>query len=170
MDLYLVALRIIHIASGVIWLGGAFFVTLFVEPATKAAGPEGGKFMERLTATRFPQILTQAAGLAILSGILLYWRDSAGFQVAWMRTSTGLTFAVGGLAALAAFGIGIYVVRPKILRMGAIGKEIATAGRPPSPSQLGEMQALQESAGQLSRLNAYIMVVILLAMSAARYL
>jgi uncharacterized membrane protein len=47
MDLYLVALRIIHITSGVVWLGGAFFITLFVEPAIKAAGNEGGKFMER---------------------------------------------------------------------------------------------------------------------------
>jgi uncharacterized membrane protein len=170
MNIILILLRIIHIASGVLWVGGAFFITLFVEPAVKAAGPEGGKMMERLTATRFPTVLTSAAGLAILSGILLYWRDSAGFQVAWITTRTGLTFGLGGIAALAAYGIGVFMVRPRLLRLGAIGKEIAASGGAPSSVQLGEIQTLQSSVERLSRTNAYVMLIILITMSAARYL
>lgn len=170
MDIYMILLRVIHITSGVLWVGGAFFITLFVEPAAKAAGPEGGKLMERLTATRFPQILTLAAVLAILSGILLYWRISAGFQLAWITTSTGLAFATGGLAALTAFGVGVFMVRPKLERLGALGKGIDSSSGAPSPGQLVEIHALQESAGRLSRLNAYVLLVILIAMATARYL
>jgi uncharacterized membrane protein len=170
MDIAPLALRVIHIVSGVVWVGGAFFITLFVEHAVKASGPDGGKFMDRLTATRFPQVLTSAALLSLLSGVALYWRVSAGFQLAWMRTPTGLAFAIGGLAAFIAFAVGVFMVRPRLVRLGAIGQELAASRGVVSPAQLSEIGLLQMGVERLSRTNAYVMLVILIAMAVARYL
>jgi uncharacterized membrane protein len=170
MDIAPLVLRIIHIVSGVVWVGGAFFITLFVEPAVKASGPDGGKFMDRLTVTHFPQVLTSAALLSLLSGVALYWRVSAGFQLAWVQTPTGLAFAIGGAAAFVAFGVGVFMVRPRLVRMGAIGQEIAASRGAPSSAHLSEIGTLQAGVERLSRLNAYVMLLILIAMAVARYL
>jgi len=39
MDLGLITLRVLHIVSGVFWVGGVFFFTLILEPRLRALGP-----------------------------------------------------------------------------------------------------------------------------------
>lgn len=170
MDLLKVILRIVHIASGVYWTGMIWFFALFFLPRIKEAGPEGSRVMGRITAPPFPQLTSWAAGLVSLTGIWMYWLDSAGFSVAWIQTPTGIVIAVGGLAGLLAFGEGLMVSRPAALRLAALGKEAAAAGGQPTPAQAAEMQQL---GGRLERViyrAAYLLGVAVLAMAAARYL
>ena len=73
MDVYLIILRILHIAAGVFWVGAAALFFFFVEPTVKALGPTGGAFMGHLSKVkRMPLVILMSAGLTVLAGILLY--------------------------------------------------------------------------------------------------
>ena len=54
---HIIILRIIHIGFGMFWGGVALFMPMFLLPAVKAFGPEGGRFM---------QILMQAKKLKLI--------------------------------------------------------------------------------------------------------
>ncbi|MBI3975371.1 MAG: hypothetical protein HY334_03175 [Armatimonadetes bacterium] len=170
MDLYMAFLRLVHIFSGVFWVGTIFYFALFLLPRIKALGPDGGKVMQHMTGPPFPTAMTAAGGLVTLSGILLYWRDLGGFQSAWIATPTGLAFTIGGLAGLLAFGEGFFVSRPATEKMGALGREIAVSGGAPTAAQAAEMQRL---AGKLEKAlyrTAYVLIFTLIGMSVAPYL
>lgn len=99
MDVLLIAMRIIHIGSAMAWFGGAIMGSFFLQPTAAALGASGQSFMEHLLSRRkmgifFPVV----AGLTILSGAVLYWRDSQGLQLTWITSPTGLACAGPGRA------------------------------------------------------------------------
>jgi uncharacterized membrane protein len=169
VDIYAIALRIVHILGGVFWAGGAFALIGFVSPAARQAGPAGGKFMQELTLrTRWTTAVGAAAGLTVLSGLLLYWRASGGLRPEWLSSGPGVTFTLGGLAALIAMGIGIQVGNTS-QRMAEVGKQIEAAGGPPSPENAAKLAAFQARLQSLGSLTVVLLVVTLLAMASARY-
>ncbi|MDR7418955.1 MAG: hypothetical protein QN178_08585 [Armatimonadota bacterium] len=170
MDLYVIVLRLLHVFLGVFWVGTIFFYALFLFPRVKRAGPLGAQFMQRLSQPPLTDTLSLAAGLVVLSGILLYWRDSRGLQAAWMATGPGMALTIGGIAGIGAASIGIFVSRPMVNRMGALGREIVAAGGQPTPAQLSEMQALSVRLERALYRTAYLLVPSLIAMAVARYL
>lgn len=166
MDYYVLVLRIIHILGGVFWAGSAFLLTGFVAPTAGQLRPEGPKFMQRLIlGTRFNLAIAIAASLAILSGLLLYWRASGGFQVEWMSTGTGVMFTLGGLAAIGAGIIGGLIA--------SNGKTLAELGAslegPPSPEQAAELGHLQSRGANLGAANAVLLVITVICMASAQY-
>lgn len=169
MDYYMVVLRVLHIVSGAYWAGAAFVLSAFVTPTAKAAGLEGGKYMQTLARSRLSASLSAAAGITVLSGFLLYWRDSGGFQAAWILSGQGLGYSLGAVAGLAAFAIGALTGRT-VKRMGEVAAEMQAAGGPPSPAQMAEIQALQKKLADSGAWLAILLVIALLGMSVARYL
>ncbi len=98
MDAYLIVLRIVHILAGVFSVGSILLFFLFIQPTAKAVGPQGGPFMGHLNQQRKLGTFLGIAGLLnIAAGILLYWRDSGGFNLAWI-TSVLLTTTVLAMA------------------------------------------------------------------------
>lgn len=96
--IYLISLRLVHMVAGVFWAGAAFTLAGFVEPTVRAAGPEGGRFMQRLAEhSRFSFFMSLSSLLTTGTGLLLYWPASAGLQVGWIASSTGRAFTVGGV-------------------------------------------------------------------------
>jgi len=170
MNLYMIVLRIVHFFSGVFWVGTVFFFALFLLPRVKQAGPLGAQFMQRLSAPPLTQTVSLSGGLVVLSGLLLFWRDSGGFQTGWIGTPTGLAFLIGGLLAIGALSIGLFVSRPAAERMGKLGTQIAASGGQPSPAQMSEVQALSAKLERAVYQTAYLLLVTLLGMSIARYL
>lgn len=168
MNIYVIVLRLLHLFSGVFWAGTVFFYALFLLPRVKRAGPLGAQFMQRLSQPPLTDTLSLAAGVVVLTGILLYWRDSGGFRVSWIGTPPGLAFALGGLMGLGAASIGIFVSRPIVNRMGGLGREIAAIGQP-NPAQVAAMQGLSARLERALYQTAYLLVVALLAMAVARY-
>ncbi len=167
MSVYMLILRLVHILAGVFWAGTVFFYAIFLLPRVKAAGPVGGQFMQKLSQPPLPASLSAAGGLVVLSGILMYWRDSGGFQATWIRTFPGLALTIGGLAGLTAIVLGVVVSRPAATRLGVLGKEVAGSGGPPSPAQQTEMQAL---AGRLEKAvyqTAYLLLIAAITMAVA---
>lgn len=169
MDVYMIVLRVIHLFSGVFWVGTVFFYALFMLRRIREAGPVGGQFMQRLAQPPLPATMSSAAGLTVLSGILLYARTSHGFDPVWIGTAPGVALTVGGVAALVALFIGIIVSRLGA-RLGAMGRELAASGGPPSPSQAAEIQALSARLEHVQYWIAYLLVIALIGMAVARYL
>ena len=105
MDQWLViTLRIIHIFTGAAWVGGAFLLFGFLIPTSKRLGPAAGSsYLNRfLDHPWFSRYISGVEGLAVLTGLILYWNASGGLEAVWLTSPTGLAFAIGGAAAIIA--------------------------------------------------------------------
>jgi uncharacterized membrane protein len=171
MDIYMTILRVLHIFAGVLWAGWAFVLLGFIEPASRAAGPEGGRFMQILTGkTKLLQTMLAAPVLVIVTGLLMYWRTSGGLSGHWIASATGVALTIGSLAGILAFALGFAVSRPAAERLAALSKEMQVAGRPPSPELIGQLRAQQERLSKGGQYGALLLAVCVIGMSLARYL
>jgi uncharacterized membrane protein len=167
----LITLRFIHVLFGVFWAGTAMFTAIFLIPSIRALGPAGGPVMQQIAQVRKLPVYFMGAGfLTVLSGLGLYWHDSAGFTNGFMRSGGGMTFGIGAALAILAMAVGLAVASPAAKRAGALGAAIAAGGKPPSPEQMAEMQKLQERAGKASALGALLLTLTTIAMAVARYI
>lgn len=171
MDLYVILLRIVHIFSGVFWVGAVAFMVFFIQPTAASLGADAQKFMQHLIfRRRLTDVVLSSGILNVLAGLLLYWRSSAGLQVAWITSGPGLGFTIGALAAIAGLGVGFSVTRPAVLRMGALGAEIQASGQPPTAEQDAELHEIQDRSALAGRWTLTLVAIALLAMATARYL
>ena len=169
MDWLQIVLRVIHIAAGILWVGSATFLLIFVEPTLHALGPQGGPFMAHMTrARKMPVIIMVSAVLTIAAGVWLYWRDTGGFEPDIITTGPGIGFGIGGLAAIVAFVVGLVMVRPRVERMGELAGAMASGT--PTPEQGQEMGALQQSLRSISVFNEGLLLIAVIAMASARFL
>src|SRR5688572_2702916 len=111
-DIYVIILRLFHILGGVFWVGAVWMMVFFLMPTAQASAPEGPKFIQRLMQGRLPKVMSAASGMNILSGLLLYWRDSGGLRLDWITTAAGLSFTIGGVLAIIAFVLGFTGSKP----------------------------------------------------------
>lgn len=162
--------RLIHILAGAFWVGAALFTAFFLLPSLRAVGPAGGAVMEQIAQVRrLPLYMMGAMILTILSGIALYWRDSAGFNGAWMRSGPGITFSIGGLLGIVVAILGMVVITPAAKRLGMLAASMRAGGGPPSPEAMAEMQALQVRTAVLTRAGSLLLILATAAMAVARY-
>jgi uncharacterized membrane protein len=165
-----IVFRFIHIVSGILWVGAAFALTVFVEPTVDAMGPEGGKFMTTMADKRkVGQVITVLATLTVFAGLVLYWKLSSGLDTAWMKTAPGVGFTIGTIAAIAAYVLGGAVVGPTVAKMTALGKQIGASGGPPQPEQAQNMKALVDRFRTVSRTSLVLVLIAASAMATARY-
>jgi uncharacterized membrane protein len=168
MEALRISLRLVHIFAGTLWVGAALFITLFLEPTVRSAGPEGGRFMDRLTSgTPLVKYMISASLLTVITGVALYTIDS-GFSLSWIASREGLIFSIGSISGLGAYATGLFVISPTAQRIGALGHEMAMAGGPPSSPQLAEMSSLENRAMRSGRLEMILMVLAVAGMAGAR--
>ena len=171
MDGWLLLFRIVHVGSAMIWFGGAILAGFFLQPTADALGKAGQPFMDHLVRRRrmgvfFPVV----AGLAILSGGALYWRDSSGLQAAWILSPTGLAFTVGGLAAVVAFLGGAILVGPSVAAQTAVQNELADGDGVPTEAQRQRLEWAAHRMQLANRIDLPLLVLAALTMAVARYL
>lgn len=170
MDLLLISLRLLHIVPGVLWAGWAFALPLFIEPASRAAGPAGGAYMQALAGkTPLVKFMTWAPILVIVSGLWLLWIVSGGLDTAWLGSLHGATLFTGSLIGIAAFVYGMLFVRPLAARMGQIGAAIAASGMPPTPDHLAELGIVRDRMRRNARVIGVLLAVCVAIMGTARY-
>ena len=170
MNVYLIVLRIVHILGGVFWVGAAMTFFFFIEPTARTLGRQAQPFMKQMLGVRrLPIYILTAHLLVVLSGILLYWRDSSGFRLDWITTGPGLGFTIGGVAAIGATVVGALFIRPNVEAFGALTDRLATAGGPPTEEELGEVHRLQETLRRLGAIDLALLTVAVLTMATARY-
>lgn len=169
MNTLMIVLRIIHIFSGVFWVGVSLFNIGFLQPTIQSTGSEGQKVMQHLTTqTRFTMTVYTAATLSLLSGLSMYW-ILFGFRLSALGSGYGLSLTIGGLAGVIAWFMALFVIRRIIGRMQAVGKAVQKQGGPPNAQQAAELQAAGAQMAQMGRWGIALMVVALLGMSVAQY-
>jgi hypothetical protein len=166
-----IALRILHIASGVFWVGTAWFFFGWVEPTTKAIGPLAGPFMHHVVRNRrVVRAIVSAGAVNVAVGLVLYWRASAGLNPAWIGTGTGIGFTIGGLAAITAWVLGLTVIGPTVERLDEVGTAMASAGRPPTPDEMGRFHGLEARLHRAGQADSLLLATAVVFMAASRYL
>lgn len=171
MDIYLIALRWLHIFGGVFWAGATFVMAGFLEPTIRATGPESGKVMQYFaTKSRYTPFMNIAGNLVWITGLLLYWRVSSGLNSAWLTSGYGIGLTVGAIGGLVSAIIGMIFLGPSARRLGAVGKEIESQGTPPSPEQGAEIAQLQGTLRTYGQVNAVFMAIAVTGMAVAQYL
>jgi hypothetical protein len=171
MDGLLILFRIIHVGSAMIWFGGSIVASFFLQPTAQALGAAGQPFMEHLMKERKLGVLFPiVAGLTVLSGVVLYWRDSGGLQGSWITSPTGLAFTLGGLAAIVAFVGGFILIAPSIGAQVAVQGELAATGGEPSPAQRERLDRADSRLRLAGRIDLPLLLLAGLTMAVARYL
>lgn len=171
MDILVIALRIIHILAGVLWVGGTGLFFFYLEPTINKLGPDAEKFVDEVVNRRkLPIYFMSVSTLTVLGGALLYWRDSSGLEVDWITSPMGLVFTVAGIAALVAW-LGGNLLIPKTLgELGAVGAQMKASDGPPPPELLGRLHALQEKLHSVGMIDIVLLAVAVTGMAIARYL
>jgi hypothetical protein len=171
MDWLVIILRVVHVGAAMAWFGGALISGFFLLPTAKALGPAGQPFMEQLMNRRrlgiyFPIV----AGLTVLAGAALYWRDSNGLDSAWISSPTGLAFTVGGLAAILAFVGGMILIGPSTAEQTAVQNELAASGGVPTDAQRERLERADRRMRLANRIDFPLILLAGLAMAVDRYL
>ena len=170
MDVLVVALRLVHVVCGVLWVGFAVFTGLLLMPAIQESGPDGAKVVAALQRRGVMTIMPALAVLTLISGIWLYARDSAGWQPVFLTSAVGMTFGLGGVAALAAFAVGMTVMRPATLRATALAQGMAAVTSAQERDQrTAELQRLRARAAGAGRMVGLLLLVAAAAMAVARF-
>jgi uncharacterized membrane protein len=171
-DASMVFLRIVHIATGVIWVGSLFVVVVFVQPSAAALGPAGAPFMSELRRRRFVDVVFIDAVFTVVAGSFLYWRDWHTFPSFgdWIGSSFGASLTVGAVLAIAGLGVAASLTRPTIRRLVALGKQVAESGDPPPPETAARIGTLQHRLVVAERVSFSVVLLAVVAMASARYL
>jgi hypothetical protein len=170
MQILMIILRLLHVVSGVFWAGGAFFLLRIIMPTVQEAGPEGGRFMQRMAASgRLSQAFAIASVLTTLSGVIMFWYTSGNLNPAWIVSGPGIVLTIGALAGLGAFGHGFFATRKVTDQVGALAKEMLAQQGPPDPAKLQQAQALGARMGALATQSAILLAVAVLGMATFRY-
>lgn len=166
MDIFMIVLRLIHILSGVFWVGSALVSAFFLAPAVAATGPAGQQMMAHMiTKGRMSVRITAAAILTVLAGAVLYWRDSQGLSSPWTYSAAGWGFGIGAVFALVGLGFGIRVG----MSAKRLGEIAASAKGQPSPDQIAQIQAAQKQMSTASTISTVALILALACMATARY-
>ena len=172
MDPVVIGLRLVHVVSGILWVGGAFFTFRFLEPTAHELGPRAEEFMGQVMGKRkAPIYFTILAGLTVLAGTALFWIDSAGDPIGWItRDTTGLLFGLGGVTAWTAFILGLVVIKPAFDRLGALAAQAKAAGGPPTAELMAEIGAVQARLKTIGQVDIALLSITIVTMAVARYL
>jgi len=166
MNYYLLVLRILHIGAGVFWVGSTLLLAVVINPALKQSGGKGQKFVDFLIKNkRFGTESAGAGGMAGIAGLLLYWRDSAGFTSEWMFSSAGIGFTIGGVLGLIAFIFGILTDR-KLKSLVQLREQLEGA---PTDEQMSQLQLLGKQQNIYLYVCAGTLTLSLWIMATARY-
>jgi hypothetical protein len=162
-------LRLIHVLSGVIWVGGVFFVSIYLMPTIRVLGPAGAPVMQHLAQVKKIQLFFMAMAFAtILTGLAAFYHNSAG-DTEWMRSGPGRTFSFGALFAIVALIHGATVNSPTARKIGMLGMAFQAAKGPPPADQVAEMQRLQDKLYFHAQVSISLLLLAALAMGLARY-
>jgi hypothetical protein len=170
-QVFQIVLRILHIGSGVFWVGTAWFFFGWIEPTTKAIGPQAGPFIHHIVRQRrVVRAIVGAGAVNVLVGLILYWRASAGLNPAWIGSGIGIGFTLGALAAIVAWVVGVVVIGPTVERLDEAGTAMATAGRPPTADELSRFHALEAKLHRGGQADTVLLATAVVFMAASRYL
>jgi uncharacterized membrane protein len=169
MDPLLIALRVAHIVGGVFWAGGMLFVTHFLEPAVRDAGPDGAKVMQALQKRRVTTVMPAVAVATLVSGFWLYYRTFGRVHPGPGASGPEMWLGIGGFLSLVAFVVGLALVRPSAARVGALGAELAQAAPERREVLASEVARLRRRMRLGGRIVVGLLTLTMIGMAVGRY-
>jgi uncharacterized membrane protein len=167
----IISLRLIHILVGIFWVGSLFFITAFLLPAVRAAGPAGGAVMGQIMQNlKLHRYMVAGSWLTVLSGFGLAWIVSGQLGFQWFMQGSGRFYGAGAILALAAMAVGLAVNAPTAERLTKLAAGIQSAGRAPTGEEQKQMRDLQTKLGQAATLVAVLLTLAAAQMAIARYM
>lgn len=168
MDLGIIALRLVHVGSAILWAGGSIFVERFMQPTVEELGPRAEPFMAGLMRRRITVYFPIVSGLTVLAGSFLYWIDAHGNVVGYLTGGgTGTVFGIGGIAAWIGFLVGSIGVGPNAGRMAAASAAIAATG--PTPELEAKLASARAGLHRAGQIGLVMLAVAIVCMAVARY-
>ncbi len=166
MNYLVIVLRLIHVFSGVFWVGSALLMAGFITPAVAATADAGQKFMFHLaTKSRFTIAMTSSAVLTVLAGAWLYWINSGGLTSGWTGSATGWGFSIGAIFGIIGFVFGALVGKT----IGTLGKITSQVQGKPTSDQMSQIQIAQKQLNTFTILDTIPLILALICMATARY-
>jgi len=163
-------LRLIHILSGIFWIGSGLYTFFFLGPALASTPAVMGQVMAGLQRRRVFMVQEIAAGLVLLSGLRLLMIDSAGFSSSYFATGTGRTFAMAGVFAVFAAVFNFGVARPTMVRAGALAASLAASSDTSEKARLTrELDKLRKRGAIAGMLAVTFGILAASGMAVARY-
>jgi uncharacterized membrane protein len=153
-------LRLIHILSGIVWVGSALFITVFLLPAARREGADARRFLGRLM-PRVGPLLGVTALLTIVSGGLMFRT--------WAGSRAGMVYGVGALAALLAAVIGTAFGARANAAMGRLRAAIESQGGAPTAGQTADLASIEGRQTLVAAVAATLLIIAAGAMAIARY-
>ena len=169
MDVALIVARLIHIGAGVFWAGTMLFSARFLIPAMEDAGPPSGAVMTALGKRGYATAIPVAAVLTILAGIYLLYRASAGFNNVYMSSGSGITYSIGGTAAIIALAIGATMVRGAMTKVLDLLESAASRPESERGAIVAEIAAHRGRGARGTRIVALLLTITVICMAIGRY-
>lgn len=166
----LLTLRVIHVLGGTFWAGALLFMSFFLLPALRDAGPAAAAVSAGLEKRNIFTWLPTIAVLTILTGLRLLMIASGGFSGAFFDTMQGQAYLVAAVASIVALVIGLTVSRPSALAAGRIVVQMESAAPDARAAMAAEAAALRHKSAKAVRVIALLVLFSALVMSVDRYL
>jgi uncharacterized membrane protein len=170
MNITLLVLRVAHVVGAIFWAGSILFVVDFLQPALRAAGPDGMKVLVALRRRRYFEALPLFALLTLASGFALNYRDFHRFHPGPGAGGAELAYGLGALASVVAVVIGLAVMRPSVVRLADLSAEWLAAPAERRAALDGEIGRLRARGKLAGRLVVVCLTIAMVTMAIARYL
>ncbi len=157
--LLFLGVRVLHVVLAGIWLGAAFFITVFLAPAVFKSAPSGDQVMTALVRRGLPAFMASLGGITVVSGIYLLMRLDP-----MVRSSRGgMAYNIGALAGVIALILGGSIVGRSAKRMTAITEKVASM--PQGAERAALMNEMAMLGGRLETFGRIVVVLLLISMA-----
>ncbi len=165
-------LRLLHIVSGVLWVGSAFLFVGFIGPSAAEVGPSAGPLLHAAVKKRkVAKVITALGAITVLAGWIMWFRDmnQVGSLGDWLGSDFGLVLTIGAVLATIAFFEGAIGVGRNVERMVDLGDEVAASGGPPSAEQQRQLGRIGAELERWGKIDLVLLLLAVAAMATARY-
>ena len=157
--LIITVLRLLHIVAGLIWVGAALLLSLYIEPTADSSASDGSRFLRSLySKTSLPRLIPLSAIITTVAGLLLYGLLS--YHEA-MSNAMGIILTVGALFGLLAFGHGYFTVWRRAAQYAVLAAE--------DGADEATLRQSEEKMRRNGRISMWLALVSLVLMAGARY-
>ena len=169
---FMFVLRLLHIVSGVLWVGSAFLFIGFIGPSAAEVGPSAGPLLHAAVKKRkVAKVIISLSLVTVVAGWVMWFRnmDQFGSLGDWVSTDFGLVLTIGGVLATVASLEGILLVGRNVERLVDLSDEVAASGGPPSPEQQSQIQRVGAELEKWGKIDLVLLLLAVAAMATARY-
>lgn len=171
MDPLFLLVRLLHVGLGVFWVGTVVFAATMLMPSVRDTGPDGGKVMLALLRRGYMTVLPIVATLTIVSGFWLYMNLMKTAGPAWAGSMSARIYGVGAIAALVAFGLGLFIMRRNAMKVRELMEALPST--PEGPARAALMDKLTLPRARMTAIAPWIaglLTIATITMAIGRYM